>query len=119
MRISDWSSDVCSSDLNCRRAISDATGAIRSPMDFEADRRAGIGSRRGRRERRNLFTRRRGDAERPDVGGFAAHFFSAPSSISVRTTEAPTSDLLPLRYSASSSEQLREGKEGVGTLNTQ
>src|SRR3546814_11634165 len=99
MRISDWSSDVCSSDLNCRRAISDATGAIRSPMDFEADRRAGIGSRRGRRERRNLFKRRRGDAERQAVGGYAAHFFSAPSSITARNTEAQHSVAITITVS--------------------
>src|SRR3546814_7784390 len=32
MRISDWSSDVCSSDLRCRHATADARRARRSPQ---------------------------------------------------------------------------------------
>src|SRR3546814_15544474 len=32
MRISDWSSDVCSSDLKVRSGISDAGGIVQSPL---------------------------------------------------------------------------------------
>src|SRR3546814_10571367 len=46
MRISDWSSDVCSSDLSARRSPSAPLGGSSSPG------RAGPGCRRPRRRRR-------------------------------------------------------------------
>src|SRR3546814_15748202 len=61
MRISDWSSDVCSSDLHQQLAYRPAVGAS---LEIEDEREAGIGDERermrridrlGRQHRKDLF----------------------------------------------------------------
>src|SRR3546814_6814406 len=42
MRISDWSSDVCSSDLHLGEALGDHLGLAMEEFDFEADELADI-----------------------------------------------------------------------------
>src|SRR3546814_12913896 len=41
MRISDWSSDVCSSDLSCGSALAQGFSALVSPPRFEDSAKAG------------------------------------------------------------------------------
>src|SRR3546814_1743959 len=75
MRISDWSSDVCSSDLHAR--VDEETARTNGGVEHGADKRAGEGSAQGARGRGVdgvAVVERRGidvvhDAERGDAAG--------------------------------------------------
>src|SRR3546814_9028172 len=57
MRISDWSSDVCSSDLADVRAVADPTADRQRDIDLPCDRFDGL-------EQRRPIIHRRGDVEK-------------------------------------------------------
>src|SRR3546814_8369822 len=67
MRISDWSSDVCSSDLRAGRADDPAALDLGDLADERADRA------RGGRHEHGLASFRLADIEQADIGGHARH----------------------------------------------
>src|SRR3546814_15977864 len=76
MRISDWSSDVCSSDLGARSAVifGDQPGRLRRPLETRSQREAGFekeGERRLLGDGFQRFGQARDRAARRDAGHLA------------------------------------------------
>src|SRR3546814_18366826 len=106
MRISDWSSDVCSSDLTDRASRTPPTILVIRRSALGRDRFTGDGGRAQVRSCKSCFERRTPvDALRP------CHV-AAPFCVYLTGRPFPR---LPARTGASRSEERRVGKECVST----